>query len=288
MTTKLTVLVSGATGKQGGAVARRLLQRGHAVRALTRKADSPAAQALASAGATLVTGSLDDEAGLRRALDGASAMFAMSTPFEAGTDAETRQGVTAANAAKAAGTYLVYTSVGGADRATGIPHFDSKYVVERHIREIGVPAAIVAPTYFMENLYFSRAQLAQGVYASALAPDRALAQVAVADIAAFAVLALEDAARFAGTRHDIAGDELSGTKTMEILGRVTGKPLSHFQVPMEMIRQMMGEDGVKMYEWFERVGYTVDLPKLKLEFPDVGWHDYEAWARTQDFRGILG
>ncbi|HTJ41180.1 MAG TPA: NmrA family NAD(P)-binding protein [Kofleriaceae bacterium] len=283
-TDKLTVLVSGATGKQGGAVARRLLARGHAVRALTRKADSPAAQALASAGASIVAGSLDDRAALVRALDGADAMFAMSTPFEAGTGEETKQGTTAADAAKDAGAYLVYTSVANADQKTGIPHFDSKYDVEQHIRSIGVRAAIVAPAYFMENLWFGREQLAQGVYASPLTADRALAQIALEDIAAFSVLALEQPARFAGTRHDIGGDELSGTQECEVLARVAGRPFSYFQVPMEMIRARMGDDGAKMYEWFERVGYTVDRVALKRDFPEVGWHDFETWARAQDWR----
>jgi uncharacterized protein YbjT (DUF2867 family) len=283
---KLTVLVTGATGKQGGAVAHRLLERGHAVRALTRHADAPAAAALVTAGATIVTGSLDDEAGLVRALGGADAMFAMSTPFEAGTAAETHQGVTAANAAKAAGAYLVYTSVACADRSTGIPHFDSKYAVERHIAELGLAAAIVAPVYFMENLWFGRAQLAKGIVGTPLAPDRALSQIAVADIAAFAVLALEDRARFAGTRHDIAGDERSGAEVVEILSRVTGRPFTYFRVPMDAIRAGMGEDGVKMYEWFERVGYQTDLPALRRDFPEVGWHDYDQWARTQDWSAL--
>jgi uncharacterized protein YbjT (DUF2867 family) len=192
-----------------------------------------------------------------------------------------------ADAAKAAGAYLVYTSVGSADRKTGIPHFDSKYAVEQHIAKIGVKASIVAPVYFMENLAFTRDQLREGVYATPLTVGRKLAQVAVADIAAFAVLALENADRFAGKRHDIAGDDLTGNEAVEILSRVTGKAFSYFQVPMDMIRQRMRDDGVKMYEWFERVGYTIDLANLKREFPEVGWHSFETWARTQDWTGIF-
>ena len=109
MSKKLVVLVTGATGKQGGAVARRLLKGGHTVRALTRKADSPAAKELSQAGAEIATGSLDDRASLDRAVKGVDGVFAMSTPFEAGMEAETRQGVTVADAANAAGVHLVYT-----------------------------------------------------------------------------------------------------------------------------------------------------------------------------------
>jgi uncharacterized protein YbjT (DUF2867 family) len=287
MANRLDVVVTGATGKQGGAVARRLLDKGHGVRAFTRKADSAAAQALAKAGAKIVTGSLEDGASLRKALEGATSLFAMSTPFEAGMEAETRQGITAADAAKAAGVHLVYTSVASADKKTGIPHFDSKAKVEQHIREIGLRAAILAPVYFMENVYFTRAELAKGIYATPLTPSRKLAQVAVADIAAFGVLALENPDRFAGKRVDIAGANVSGEEAVEILSRVSGKKFSYLQVPMEMIRKAMGEDGAIMYEWFEKVGYDVDLAALRRDYPEVGWHDYEAWAKTQDWKGIL-
>ena len=181
MAQKLTVVVTGSTGKQGGAVARGLLERGHKVRAVARDPNSSQAKLLANAGATLIAASLEDTAAIMKALEGATSLFAMTTPF-GGTDAETRQGVAAAAAAKAAGVHLVFTSVGSANRETGIPHFDSKYEVEKHIAKVGVRATILAPVAFMENLYFIREQLAKGIYASALAPTRALAQVAAADI----------------------------------------------------------------------------------------------------------
>src|SRR5437660_9968598 len=196
MAQKLTVVVTGSTGKQGGAVARGLLERGHKVRAVTRDPNSSQAKSLANAGATLVAASLEDTAAITKALEGATSLFAMTTP-SGGTDAETRQGVAAADAAKAAGVHLVFTSVGSANRQTGIPHFDSKYEVEKHIAKIGVRATVLAPVYFMENLYFGKEQLAKGIYATPLAPTRQLAQVAVADIGAVAVRLLEDPGRFA-------------------------------------------------------------------------------------------
>jgi len=285
---KLAVLVTGATGKQGGAVARRLIERGHRVRAFTRNAESPAAKALVSLGAELAVGKLEDRAALDRALGGIDAVFSMGTPFEAGMAAETQQGVTVADAAKAAGAYLVYTSVGSADKKTGIPHFDSKYAVEKHIREIGAKAAIIAPVYFMDNaLAFTRDQMRGGIYATPLTPGRRLAQIALADIAACAVAALENGDRFAGTRHDLAGDDVSGDEAVEILSRVTGKKFNYFQVPMDMIRKQMGEDGAIMYEWFERVGYSFDRAALAREFPGVEWHTFEGWARAQDWNAIF-
>ena len=285
MTKKLTVVVTGSTGKQGGAVARGLLERGHKVRAVTRDTNSNQAKSLASAGATLVTASLEDTAAIRKALEGATSLFAVTTPF-GGTDAEIRQGIAATDAAKAAGVHLVFTSVGSANQQTGVPHFDSKYEIEKHITKVGVRATILAPVAFMENLYFIKEQLAKGIYASALPPTRALAQVAVPDIGAVAVRVLEDSARFTGKRFDLAGDELTGNDAMSILSRVTGRNFSYYPVPLDAVRQRMGEDAVKMYEWFDRIGFTADRAALRREFPDVTFHDFESWTKAQDWSGL--
>ena len=287
MDQKLVVVVAGGTGKQGGAVVKSLLERGHKVRSITRSTDSAKAKELADAGVTLVCASLEDTTALTKALEGATSLFAMTTPYEAGADAETRQGVSAADAAKAAGVHLVFTSAGSANRQTGIPHFECKHKVEDHIAKIGVRATVLAPVYFMENLYFGSEQLAKGVYATPLPPTRRLAQVAVADIGAVAVRLLEDPGRFVGKRFDLGGDELTGDDVVAILSCVTGRPFTYFQVPLDVIRQRMGEDGAKMYEWFDRVGYTVDRAALSREFPDVAFHDFESWAKAQDWNTLL-
>jgi uncharacterized protein YbjT (DUF2867 family) len=285
MSQELTVVITGSTGKQGGAVARGLLERGHKVRAVTRDTNSSQAKSLAGAGATLVAASLEDTAALTQALEGATALFAVTTP-SGGTDAEIRQGIAAADAAKAAGVHLVFTSVGSANQQTGIPHFDSKYEVEKHIAKVGVRATILAPVAFMENLHFVKEQLVKGIYASALSPTRTLAQVAVPDIGAIAVRVLEESARFTGKRFDLAGDELTGNDAMSILSRVIGRSLTYYQVPLDVVRQRMGEDAVKMYEWFERVGFAVDRAALRREFPDVTFHDFESWTKTQNWSGL--
>jgi uncharacterized protein YbjT (DUF2867 family) len=287
MSQKLAVVVTGATGNQGGAVVKSLLERGHEVRAVTRSTDTAKARELANTSVTLVRASLEDTAALTTALEGATSLFAMTTPFGGGTQAETRQDISAADAAKAAGVHLVFTSVGSANRQTGVPHFDSKYEVEKHIAKIGVRATVLAPVYFMENLLFGKEQLAKGIYAAPLPAARQLAQVAVADIGAVAVRLLEDADRFAGKHFDLAGDELTGNDVVAILSRVTGRRFTYFQVPLDLIRQRMGEEAVKMYEWFDRVGYTVDRTALRREFPDVVFHDFETWARTQDWNALL-
>jgi uncharacterized protein YbjT (DUF2867 family) len=285
MADKLIVVVAGSTGKQGGAVARGLLARGHQVRAITRDPNSSQSKALANAGASLVTASLEDTAAIKKALEGATSLFSVTLPY-AGTQGETQQGVLAADAAKAAGVHLVFTSVASANLQTGVPHFDSKYEVEKHIAQIGARATILAPASFMENLYFIRDQLAKGVYAVPLPPTTALPQVAVADIGAVAVRVLEDAGRFTGKRFDIAGDDLDGNEAVAILSRVAGRRFTYFQVSLDVIRQNVGEDAAKMYAWFDEAGFKVDLAPLRRELPDIAFHNFEAWAKTQNWNAL--
>ncbi|TIV65757.1 MAG: NAD-dependent epimerase/dehydratase family protein, partial [Mesorhizobium sp.] len=177
MTSKRTFLVTGATGQQGGAVARALLSRGHSVKALTRRPDSDAARQLASGGATVVAGDLADAASVVDAARGVDTMFLMGNSYEAGLEEETRQGIVAADAAKAAGIgHLIYSSVADADKKTGIPHFESKFLVERHIAGLGIPYTISAPVAFMENAVapWSAGALSQGIQAFALPAKRPL------------------------------------------------------------------------------------------------------------------
>jgi uncharacterized protein YbjT (DUF2867 family) len=131
-----------------------------------------------------------------------------------------------------------------------------------------------------------REQLSHGVYAVPLDANRKLAQLAVDDIAEAAVAALEHPERFAGTRYDLAGDELTGNEAVAILSRVSGRPFSYFQVPIDAIRQQ-GEELVQMFEWFDRVGYKVDRDRLVRDFPEVTWHSFEAWAKEQEWCSIL-
>lgn len=282
----MKILVFGATGNQGGRVARLLLEKGHSVCALTRREDSPSAQALTRLGAEMVAGDMNDRVSVERAARGVDAIFAMTTPFETGIEEEARQGITVADVAKAMGKYLVFSSVGAANAHTGIPHFETKWEVEKHIQKIQLEAAIIAPVFFMENVFRSAKQLAEGVYASPLPPDLSLQQIALDDLSAFAVLALEDRKRFAGKRIDLVSDERTGEQIAQILSSAIGRDLTYYQAPMDDIRNM-SRDMAIMYEWLGRVGYSTDIPSLHREYPEINWMTYEAWAGKQDWKRIL-
>jgi uncharacterized protein YbjT (DUF2867 family) len=283
MSSKLSVLVTGATGKQGGHLVRELLARGHSVRALTRKPESPAAAELADRGVTIVPGNFDDEGSLERAARGVDTVFAMSTPFEAGAKTETNEGVNIVRAASRVRVkHLVYSSVAGADRASSIPHFDSKFEVEKEIRRSGIPFTIVAPVFFMENFLaeWMAAAIAQGSIAIAVPATRRLQQIAVEDIAQFTALVIERPESFLGKRIDIASDELTLTTAAAAISEASGRPIKYTAVPIAAARQQ-SEDLARMYEWFDRVGYDADVVGLRELYPEVDWHRFSDWAREQ-------
>ncbi|AZO31464.1 MULTISPECIES: NmrA/HSCARG family protein [Mesorhizobium] len=285
MTSKLNVLVTGATGQQGGAVVRALLSKGHRVKALTRRPDSDGARQLASTGAEVVAGDLSDAAAIAKASSGIDTMFLMGNSYEAGFEEETRQGIIAADAAKAAGVgHLIYSSVADADKRTGIPHFDSKYRVEQHIERLGIPYTISAPVAFMENIVapWSIGALSQGTQAFAMPPKRVLQLIALSDIGAFVAALVERRERVFGKRLDFAGDELTGEEQAKILSKAIGRPISYQEIPIAVARQQ-SEDAALMFEWFDRVGYDVDIAALHREFPEVRWHSFADWASEFDW-----
>jgi uncharacterized protein YbjT (DUF2867 family) len=285
MSNTRTILVSGATGQQGGAVARALAARGHHVRALTRRPDGDSARRLAASGIEVVVGDLDDRASVVKAAKGVDTMYLMGNSYEAGIEAETRQGIAAADAAKEAGIgHLIYGSVGDADKKTGIPHFDSKYLVEQHIAGLGIPYTISAPVAFMENTVapWAIGGLKQGVYAAALPPARKLQQIAIDDIGHFVAALAERREQVFGKRFDIAGDELSGEEQAKILTQAIGRPIAYMELPIAAMRQQ-SEDAALMFEWFDRTGYSADIAALRRDFPDVAWHSYADWAKGFDW-----
>jgi len=286
MSTKRNVLVAGATGQQGGSVVRALLSKGHRVKALTRKPDSEAARQLRSDGAEIVNGDLGDAESVRKAASGADAAFLMGNANEAGPKEETHQGTIAAEAIRDAGVgHLIYSSVASADKKTGIPHFDSKYLVEKHIAGLGIPHTISAPASFMENITapWSIGALRQDTFAFAMPRKRSIQLIAIADIGAFVAALVERREQVFGKRFDLAGDELSGEEQAKILSEATGRKIAYQEIPIATVRQQSA-DVALMFEWFDRVGADADIAALHRSFPDVRWHSFADWARGFDWR----
>jgi len=273
------ILVTGATGQQGGSLARLLLQKKHKVYALTRNTQSPAAQDLRNKGANVVKGDLDDSDSLERAVKDVESIFLMGTPFEDGTEGETRRGKLMADISKENKVeHLVYSSVANADKNTGIPHFESKYKVEQHIKNLGIPYTIIGPTFFMENLLGPGLQ--QGQLALPLSSSSILQQSALENIAEFSVLVLERSKQFLGKRIDIASDEVTGEQAAKILSNELGHRIRYVQIPLERVRQA-NEDMARMYEWYESEGTSIDIASLHQEYSEVNWLTFKDWAKYQ-------
>src|SRR5713226_5833438 len=155
-----TVLITGATGRQGGAVIRHMLPKGWKLRALARRPDTPAARDLTRQGVEVVQGDLEDPASLERAARGAYGIYSVQDFWSVGARREVQQGKNLADAAKKGGVgHFVYSSVGGAERNSGIEHWETKWEIEKHIRQLGLPATTLRPAAFMENNYTDQVEI---------------------------------------------------------------------------------------------------------------------------------
>jgi uncharacterized protein YbjT (DUF2867 family) len=266
LTSDRTILITGVTGNQGGAVARALQGSGFHLRGLTRTPDSERAAELARRGVDVVKGDLDDEATLLRALAGAWGVFGVQNTAEAGVEREEAQGKRLATLAREAGVeHYVYTSVGSAHKRTGIPHFDNKWRIEESVRGLGFPShVILRPVFFMDNL-LAPYSLQGDTLAWALGPGTKLQMIAVDDIGWFGARAFTDADVLNRREIDIAGDVRTMPEAAEILTEALGRPIAFAQTPIEQVRQY-SNDMALMLEWFERVGYSADIAGLEREF----------------------
>lgn len=287
----MRILVTGATGKQGGAVARQLNNRGHQVVALVRQPDAERARTLAAAGIEVAVGDLADAEALRKEASGAAAIFGISVPFgPGGLGQEVAQGQILVDVAADLGLHLVFSSVRGADRITtsGVAHASSKQLIERYLQDRPVTATVLGPTYFMENVLNVRFnRLNQGIFALPLSAAKRLDQTTVLDIAALAVYAFEHPDQLAGQRIDLASDSLSGAEIASILGQVLGSTIPYQQLPIEQVRQWAGDDLATMFERFEANEDYVDITSLRRRFPGIRWHNFASWAETIDWQAIL-
>ena len=266
MASNRTILVTGATGQQGGSLVRALAGSDFALRAMTRKPDSEKAARLRASGVEVLQGDLDDPASLKKALAGAWGVFAVQNTWEAGVEKEEEQGKRIAELAKQAGVqHYIYTSVGSAHRNTGIPHFDNKWRVEGTVRGLHFPShVIMRPVFFMENL-LSPGFLNGDTMYSMLDVGTSMQMIAVDDIGRFIAPAFTDAARFSGREIDLAGDAATMPEAAAALSAGLGRPINYVRIPIEEVRKN-SEDLAIMLEWFDRVGYNVDIAGLEREF----------------------
>ena len=274
--------VIGASGRQGGATARALLDLGAGVRALVRNPGAQAARALVDRGAEVIQADIEDPASLREAFTGVDGLFAMTTfTGPKGTKGEVEHGMRIADAAREVGVpHVVYSSVGGAERATGIPHFESKRRVEEYMRSLGLSTSFVRPTFFMENFtYFLPPQQEDGVVVlrAPLAPAVPLQMIAVEDIGAVAAAALLNPATVPGGAVEIAGDELTGEQIAAVYGQRAGLSARFEALPLSVLEDA---DQHAMFTWFtQRPAYQANFDATRHLAPGV--KDFATWLASR-------
>ncbi len=266
------ISVTGATGQQGGAVARKLLADGWNVRALTRDVDKPAAQELKALGADIMPGDMDERAQLDAAFQGAYGVFSVQNFWlpNVGYEGEIRQGKNVADAAKAAGVgHLVYSSVGAAHRGMGQKHFESKWIIEQHIHSLGIPYTILRPAAFFENFNWERAAILNGTFnAIGLRPEKERQLITVEDIAVFVALAFANPEQYLGKTIELAGDALTESQLADTFAKVIGRPV---KLTLPQAGEAWGdpEEMKAMFNFFNGEAYDADIPALRKLHPGL-------------------
>jgi len=281
------VLVTGATGRQGGAVIRHMLPKGWKLRALTRNPNGEAARDLQARGIEIIQGDLDDSASLERAARGVHGVYSVQDYWTVGARREVQQGKNLADAAKKFGVkHFVYSSVGGAERNSGIDHWETKWEIEKHIRSLGLPATILRPAAFMENYYIDQVEIGilKGKLMDPIRHDKPYQTIAADDIGAFVALAFDRPDQLLGKELEIAGSELTNPHAAEVFSRVLGKPVKFQKLPMMMVRLFLGREFYQMFDWFNKAGFQADIADLRRRFPEVHLQTLEEWLRNEGWQ----
>jgi uncharacterized protein YbjT (DUF2867 family) len=276
------VLVTGATGRQGGAALRHLLAGGVRVRALTRDPTKASARALAAHGAEVVHGDLDDRASLQAAVAGCHGVFSVQDYWTKGTGyaGEVRQGRLLAELAKDAGVrHFVHASVscdpGG---EAGAPeHFRSKYAVEERVRELGLGFTFLRTVFFLDNLADPKTgHLAIPVLRGILPDDLPLHVVAVDDLGRVARRAFEEPERYLGRTIDVATAIVPVGDLRGIYERATGKRAPGWRMPAFATRLLNGEFAAQL-RWNRAGGWRFGMDEVREHLPTPS--DPEAYLR---------
>jgi uncharacterized protein YbjT (DUF2867 family) len=261
----MKILVTGATGKQGGVVIDHLLSGSfgdHEVYGLTRDLSAAAAQRLVDRGVHVVEGDLRDRDRMAALLEGIDGVFAVTTFFEDGPERETEQGITLADAAAEAGvSHFVYSSVSAADRAP-LAHFQSKFAVEEHVTELGLPTTVIRPAYFMQNFEWLRDDIESGTLQLPLSPETVLHMVDATDIGLAVAMSFADPDSFLGETVELVGDAPTLAEVAVTFSEALAVPVEFVSIPLDEYREARGDELAAMYAWFDDGAYDTTLPDL--------------------------
>jgi uncharacterized protein YbjT (DUF2867 family) len=279
------IVVTGATGLQGGAVARHLLAAGWSVRALTRNAAGRRARALAARGATVVQGDMADAASLRPAFAGAHGVYSVQNPYLSGPAREVRQGTTVADVAKeVAVRHLVYGSAGTGAAGTGIPSWETKLQVEAHMRTLALPVTVLRPMAFMELMTdkkFVPAAAVWQVMPALLGASRPVGWLCTDDLGAIAARAFADPDRFVGEELALVSDVQSIDQCRALYRAVTGRNPPRWPLPAWLFGRFgfVGKDLMAMWRWLRTAPLDLDTAPTRAILPEA--HTVRSWLAAR-------
>ena len=265
------VVVTGATGRQGGAVARHLLADGWRVRGVTRSPDSPAARDLAARGIEVVRADMADLDAMRRVCEGAHGVYSVQNPMISGEEGELAQGRNVATAAADAGvSHLVHGSAGPGTPGTGVAAWDGKLELAAYARDHDVPLTVLRPMAFMELM--TDKDLYPPVAAWHLMPrlvgeDRPLPWLSAADLGAIAARAFADPATYVGADLGLAADVRTLGECRETWRRVTGRNPRRFPMPVWLFERFTGQDLTRMWRWLATHDVEADVTRTRSILP---------------------
>jgi uncharacterized protein YbjT (DUF2867 family) len=281
------IVVTGATGRQGGAVVRALLEEGRLVGAVTRDPRGRNARALAALGAEVVGADMDDPSSLDRAFAGAHGVYSVQNPMISGTAGEVRQGRNVGEAARRAGVrHLVYASAGPGVRGTGVGSWESKLDVEEHLERLGLSTTVLRPMAFMELMtdpaFYPAAgvwhvwpQLAGGAYrAPWICSD---------DLGVIAAKVFAGGDRYVGRRLTLAAELLSLDECRATYAQVFGRKPKRLPMPVWLF-QRFAADTADLWRWTRTGHVDVDADVARSIHPDA--LTVEAWLRRQVQRAV--
>ena len=211
-------------------------------------------------------------------------IYSVQDFWSVGARREVLQGKNLADAAQKAGVqHFVYSSVGGAERASGIDHWESKWEIEKHIRRLGLRATMLRPAAFMENYYIDKVEIAilKGKLVDPIRADKPYQTIAADDIGAFVALAFDRPTEFIGVELEIAGSELTNPEAAAVFTRVLGKRVRFQKLPLPIVRFAVGKEFYRMFRWFNSSGFNANIPELRRRYPEVHLHTLEEWLRAE-------
>jgi Predicted nucleoside-diphosphate-sugar epimerases len=268
-----TVLVTGATGNQGGAVARNLAENNFKVKALTRDPGSSKAQKLQHPNIEYVRGDLNDIGSYAGYLQGLDAVFSVQS-LEHTDNAEIKQGLGLASMANESGIrHFIYSSTTGADLQTGIPHWESKWVIENHIKQIGLPYTILRPASLYENFLIPqvKSRILKGKLVTPVKKNKIQQFVGAEEIGKMNVRILKDPIKYMNITITIATEEMNNEQVVGIFSEVMGVPIKYQQLPSIIVRLAMGKNLYKMFSWINENNavFIKDLQAFRNEYPSM-------------------